>query len=691
MLNCKECAKGGVMSVDSGKNGKRKDKDKSVGITRPPVRAKSAAERFSKWIYVSLETGLIGALFTSYKSGDEKRTPGVRGRRGALSSAADAISDAINSGCVVHALKRASENLLSIRLKVIGTFFAAFGIYTVLYASLVNFLVSGTREIFDIFAGVLFTVISFPLIFSDDTLIGALRSSVLGKILADIGLDTDGIRDPKPFGKLNFGFIAGVAAGLLSYFSSPFRVAFFILLMALMWIIASKPEIGVVTTAFILPFVSTRVLILLLAVTSLSFIVKIVRGKRYATFETLDASAFGMLLVILLGGIVSVSSDSYKDSILYSILIISYFLAANLLKSKVWLERMCAAFVSGAAVLSAVYTVCYAADLAISGVSDAVSGLFENSIASMALSGDVPALRLVTVAVLPMAVSMLLRPSFGSGKNRYVWTAVAALVSPMIIAPSSYTILALTVALILLMFIYTRNSVLFVIGSGIGIGAIYAVFPSVFEKIGAYFDTGVDRFFESRVSLWHDVRILVPGNLFGGIGFGGGSFSSLFETSLYTEAPKHVYNTYLQLWIETGIVGLVMFVVFIGLLVSAVFTLVSQIGRASKHPAQRSRGWEAIGGNLMKDREQVRRFSSTRFSAARKVSAAAPFCGVIGLLVAGLFDYIWYDERIFLFFWLAAGLCAAELRSTRREIRDMEFSYRSESEQTDSYEVDLNI
>lgn len=666
--------RGGVMSVDSAKKAKKSEDGRESKLLRPTTRAKSAAERFSKWVYRSLESGIIGALFTSYKSGDENRTPGARKKDGVFSSAADMISDAMNSGRAVHALKSAAEKLLCIRLRVIGTFFAAFGIYTVLYAALVNFLADGSREIYDIFAGVLFTVISFPFIFSDDTLSGALRTSSFGKALAALGLNVENAKDTRPFGKLNIGFIAGVAAGILSYFSSPYKVVFLILLSAFIWIVASKPEIGVVAASFILPFVSTETLILILAATALSFTVKLVRGKRYATFETLDASVFGMLLVILLGGIVSISQTSYKDSILYAVLTVAYFLAANLLKSRAWLERMCAALVFGTAVASGIYTVCAAAGLAMSGASEAVGEIFGNSIASLALAGDLSGLRLMTVAVLPMALSMLIRPTFGSGKNAYVWIAIAALMSPMIISPSAYAVISASLSVLLLLLICTRKSVFFVIGAGVCVGGMYVFFPPVFEKICTFFGTGIDRFFETRVSLWHSAGVSVPGNMFGGIGFGGSSFTSLFENSLRSaEVLPHVYNTYLQLWIETGIVGLIMFIVFIWLFVCASFTLISQIRRASIHPAQRSRGG----------------ITASRLTHIRKISVAAPFCGVAGLLVSGLFDYIWYDERVFLMFWLTAGLAAAEIRATRREIRDIEFSYRSESVQKDAYEIDI--
>ena len=51
-------------------------------------------------------------------------------------------------------------------------------------------------------------------------------------------------------------------------------------------------------------------------------------------------------------------------------------------------------------------------------------------------------------------------------------------------------------------------------------------------------------------------------------------------------------------------------------------------------------------------------FKSTP-TAGRRVIPAAGFCGIFGVLVQGMTDYVWYNYRVFLMFWLIIGLCCS--------------------------------
>ena len=50
------------------------------------------------------------------------------------------------------------------------------------------------------------------------------------------------------------------------------------------------------------------------------------------------------------------------------------------------------------------------------------------------------------------------------------------------------------------------------------------------------------------------------------------------------------------------------------------------------------------------------------------MEAAAPMCGILATLVQGLTDYTWYNYRVYLMFWLAAGLSVAFVRYGRAEL-----------------------
>jgi O-antigen ligase len=111
-----------------------------------------------------------------------------------------------------------------------------------------------------------------------------------------------------------------------------------------------------------------------------------------------------------------------------------------------------------------------------------------------------------------------------------------------------------------------------------------------------------------------------------GIGLGSNAFNKIYPFYSYsTVAAPHAHNIYLQLLCETGIVGL-------GLLL---LTVVSALRK------------------MLAVRISVKKGFSAVFSVAA-VSALA------GFMLQGAFDYVWYNYRVFLIFWIvmAAGINA---------------------------------
>ena len=43
-----------------------------------------------------------------------------------------------------------------------------------------------------------------------------------------------------------------------------------------------------------------------------------------------------------------------------------------------------------------------------------------------------------------------------------------------------------------------------------------------------------------------------------------------------------------------------------------------------------------------------------------------PLCGIFAVLIQGLTDYSWYNYRVYLMFWLVAGLIPALAKNARR-------------------------
>ena len=113
-----------------------------------------------------------------------------------------------------------------------------------------------------------------------------------------------------------------------------------------------------------------------------------------------------------------------------------------------------------------------------------------------------------------------------------------------------------------------------------------------------------------------------------GIGIGEEAFRKVYP--IYSlagiEAAPHSHNLYLQIAVEMGVFALIFFFIFIFMF------------------AQFSCS-----------------FSKNAMSRSNKLLCMGIFCGAAALLIQGLTDYVWYNYRIFLLFWIVVGLGVAHV------------------------------
>ncbi len=641
-----------------------------------------------EYIYNGLKTGVVGALFTSYNSGETENGKGTSKLRAVLSSA-------FNDGFTVKAAKRISDVMMMLRLRVYGMFLATFGIYTFLFELFDSFLLSESRQVFGIIFAVVLIFCSVPLILSEKHLIEAMSESALGRFISKTAKNGTFEHEKTGVGRVSHGFILGVAAGSIGYFTSPYKVAFGIILLVLIWVILSKPELGIAAVSFLIPFISAKLSIVLLLVTAAAFSVKVIRGKRYVCFETVDAAVLGVLLTVLLGGIVALHPGAHRESLTYVLLIIVYFLTVNLLKTKAWLDCTTVALVFGLSVSCLFRTVGNVGDVAFGNVSANLADMFGGSLTGQLLSGDESITSVISVTAIPLTVSLFMRPAFRLAKG-YALAALAVLLFPCISNGTFCAFLAVIGATLLLLLMYSRRSLYIVLAGATVIPAASLLFPSAFARVSAYVGNEVSEAASLRAPLWENTLRVMSDFLFGGIGFGKESFSGIASMISSTgESIPHSYNTYLQLWVETGVFGVVIFLAFAWLLVSSAFTMFKRVDNARKNPALRTRGLrinspDSLSGFTAEKKGTNIKLSVNQYSVSRRIGAAAPLCSILGMLVYGCFDYIWYDEKVFLMFWLTAGLCSAYVRSARKETDDIELSYLLREESECSWETDIN-
>ena len=112
-----------------------------------------------------------------------------------------------------------------------------------------------------------------------------------------------------------------------------------------------------------------------------------------------------------------------------------------------------------------------------------------------------------------------------------------------------------------------------------------------------------------------------------GIGVGESAFSQIYPLYSYigTEITAHSHSLYIEIAVELGIIGLL---IFLGVMFMVV-----------------QRGFGCI------------KYNFAAGSVIKGVSAA--MAGILAVLVHGAFDYVWYNYRVFFMFWVVVGvLCA---------------------------------
>lgn len=130
-----------------------------------------------------------------------------------------------------------------------------------------------------------------------------------------------------------------------------------------------------------------------------------------------------------------------------------------------------------------------------------------------------------------------------------------------------------------------------------------------------------------RVSIWRASAVMIRDFWLSGIGLGSEAFSMIYPKYALAGAnfALHSHNLFLQLWVETGIAGILAFLCMIAAFMRQSFAL-----------------------NVYRER--------SRMSASVSMALAA---GVLGFLLQGLTDNVWYNYKMVLLFWIMLALAGS--------------------------------
>ena len=613
------------------------------------------AKRFRKminWLYSHMINGFFGKIFTAYSAEERVFESGVVGRlcgnRNKSGTKATGVrlsmSRIFERSVILVTLGQLFSSLIHRKLKTYGAFFMSIGAYGIVAYLIREFVFahSGGNSA-DLVLCVSLFLLSLPMMMSKETFASAaMKSRIMSALLFNgLGLPKDSFVKTEDLpNRYSLVTLLGMILGGLTYFISPvvyLAIAAIILAGSL---ILTYPEVGIlalfalVPLSALLPY-SSEILFAVLLVTTGSYIVKLIRGKRGFHLRLMDFAVLLFMLVQLLGGLVSTGGvRSLRASVFYCVLMMGYFLVVNLIRTGEWVKRCTVTTLlcgSASALFGVVQIFTGTSDAswldveAFSNIETRITATFDNP--------NVYAAYLLLV--IPFALAFFVRKEEGAPKFRY-GLCLLLLVVCMVETWSRGAWLGILISIVLFFLIYTRRSLPFVLAGGVLLPlSSFVLSDNVIERfvsIGSASDSSS----LYRIAAWRGVGRMLKENWFAGIGFGEAAFSAVYPTFSYAgiESICHTHNLYLQIISETGIVGIILFALVVILFIQNCF-------------------------------ESIYR----RRNAAASALVIAGMTAVIAILIMGLTDYVWYNARVFLMFWLVMGITNAGIRIGEEELK----------------------
>ena len=384
-----------------------------------------------------------------------------------------------------------------------------------------------------------------------------------------------------------------------------------------------KPMIWLSITVFAVPFVSTMMSLLLLICTALSLFLKVAINKNFK-LKYFKTNAWVLMFALVIG-ICAVTSISLEESrniaLLMIAFVLSYFVVINTIENEKQFKFILYIF-SIAAVITAfyglyqymfgdLYSQAWLDKEMFEDIKMRVYSTFENP----NVYGEYLILAIPIIAGLLWTEKGIFKKLFWLGSlgvtmlalaltfSRGCWLGIILAIGLLAIMIDRRFILLGIVALLFLPFVLPESII------------------NRFLSIGNMGDSSTSY----RVYIWMGTLAMLADYWFSGIGLGITSFNTIYPIYSYNDiSAPHSHNLYLQLVVEFGIVGLI---VFLGMLYNF--------------------------------------YKETIISICKKknILTSSLIAGVSGFMLQSMFDHTWYNYRVVLIFWIiiAFGLVSTKV------------------------------
>jgi len=614
-------------------------KKHSLGKYRKSILIDSLTKLAGR-IYRTFLAGFFGWILTSYEalvSGFSssviiKKLQTVSGLKifHFASNAKRRVAEAYERSFFLNLLRSISEKLLTARIASFGLFFFSYGFYLILIQVIREYaLPADNMAMSGIIIGVAYMLFGTLFLFSKRNIAYTIyHSKFLGGILFEfLGLRiTDVAEAAENENKKgwNAPFISGMVFGLISIFLDPLMILAIILLFALFYVIVISPEAGIILVCMGLPFLETLQLAALICLIDVSYILKLICGRRMFRLQMIDFTVFAFLLFVIFGGIFTIDGSSFWKMLVFVCFMSVYFVIKNIISSPALVKRCLYALVLASALVSAygIYQN-YFGDLSSKWHDISVFSEIRGRVVSTFDNPNV----LGEFLVLIFPITLALMASAKKANERFFLFVSALLSCGCLVftwSRGAWLACIITTALFLCVsskYFFTAGILSMPI---LGMFVFLQSDSAIIRRITSFGDSSTSY----RVNIWKGVLQMLEDIGFFGIGIGEEAFRKVYPIYALAgiEAAPHSHNLYLQITVEMGVFALLFFLIFVFMFTQFSFS-----------------------------------FSKNAMNRSNRLLCMGIFCGAAALLIQGLTDYVWYNYRIFLLFWIVVGLGVAHV------------------------------
>lgn len=587
------------------------------------------------------------ARFFSKERDDSTSSNVHDGRQSIFSEKRERLSKKIENSKTVNAVTGLASRALTIKMKTIGTYLITFAAYVVLFALISLFLNDDTSGRWKFYVrlseALVPAVLAVPCLASGKTLSEVLSSSrICTFAVRAFGFSEESLSVGGECGKFSRAFVLGIISGLLSLVISPLYILCAIAAVIYVYAVLATPEFGLLSMFFLMPFAPTMALAALTILTDFSFLVKLIRKKRVLRFSRIDFMVLLFAILLFIGGFVSLSSGSIKPAVLMVCFISAYFQVSCCVRSEKWLIKCITALIYSA-LITAFYGILQYVLGSSMNASWIDTDLFEGIAGRATATLENPnVLGEYLIMIIPIACSVWMAGVGIRRKNSFC--ALACMAMCLILTWSRGAWLGFLFSFVVLLLVWNRRSIWLFICGVASIPLLSVVLPSTiisrFTSIGDLADSSTSY----RLSIWRGTVHMLGDIFMSGIGVGNPAWKQIYsEYSLVgITAAEHSHNLFLQIAVDLGAPGLLVFLIFLVMLTRCAFTTIRHITDKSSD-----------------------RFDSS-VAYRNRLMIAGPLCGIFAVLIQGLTDYSWYNYRAYLMFWMVAGLVPALSKNARK-------------------------